>query len=185
MHALARQFAHHDNFYDDSETSTQGHLWLSSSFVNDYMERTWLEDYRNHPGFSSDPDTTYGEPAFGTFFTHLLANKIAFTDYGEVTGVFGWPGVLAHVDTGFPGTFFDLSVKDEEKATYVAGQIVTKGLLPSFVYVLLPDDHTNGTSPGSRLRLHMRIIGTYSQLCARTQALLSRPIVPAVSLLIS
>jgi YVTN family beta-propeller protein len=149
VHALARQFAHHDNFYDDSETSTQGHLWLSSSFVNDYMERTWLEDYRNHPGFSSDPDGTYGEPAFGTFFTHLLAHKVAFTDYGEVTGVIGWPGVLSHVDTSFPGTFFDLTVKDEEKATYVAGQIVTKGLLPPFVYVLLPDDHTNGTAPGT------------------------------------
>ena len=149
VHALARQFAHHDNFYDDSETSTQGHLWLSSSFVNDYMERTWLEDYRNHPGFSTDPDTTYGEPAFGTFFTHLLANKIDFTDYGEVTGVIGWPGVIGHVDMSFPGTFFDLSVKDQDKATYVAGQIVDKGLLPPFVYVLLPDDHTNGTDPGS------------------------------------
>ncbi len=149
VHALARQFAHHDNFYDDSETSTQGHLWLSSSFVNDYMERTWLEDYRNHPGFSTDPDATYGEPAFGTFFTHLITNKIDFTDYGEVTGILGWPGVISHVDTSFPGTFFDLTVKDEEKATYVAGQIVTKGLLPPFVYVLLPDDHTNGTSPGS------------------------------------
>jgi YVTN family beta-propeller protein len=149
VHALARQFAHHDNFYDDSETSTQGHLWLSSSFVNDYMERTWLEDYRNHPGFSTDPDATYGEPAFGTFFTHLLVNKIDFKDYGEVTGILGWPGVSAHVDTSFPGTFFDLSVKDEEKATYVAGQIVTKGLFPPFVYVLLPDDHTNGTTAGS------------------------------------
>ncbi len=147
VHALARQFAHHDNFYDDSETSTQGHLWLSSSFVNDYMERTWLEDYRNHPGFSTDPDATFGEPAFGTFFTHLIAHDVDFTDYGEVTGVVQ-PGVISHVDTSFPGTFFDLSVKDQDKATYVAGQIVTKGLLPPFVYVLLPDDHTNGTDPG-------------------------------------
>ena len=147
LHALARQFAHHDNFYDDSETSTQGHLWLSSSFVNDYMERTWLEDYRNHPGFSSDPDATYGEPAFGTFFTHLIANKVDFTDYGEVTGVIQ-PGVLAHVDTSFPGTFFDLTVLDQTKATYVAGQIGTKGILTPFTYVLLPNDHTNGSTPG-------------------------------------
>jgi YVTN family beta-propeller protein len=148
LHALARQFAHHDNFYDDSETSTQGHLWLSSSFVNDYMERDWLEDYRNHPGFSSDPDATYGEPAFGTFFTHLIANKVDFTDYGEVTGVIQ-PGVLAHVDTSFPGTFFDLTVLDQTKATYVAGQIGTKGILKPFTYVLLPNDHTNGTVPGT------------------------------------
>ena len=32
---------------------------------------------------------------------------------------------------------------------YVAGQIVTKGLFPPFIYVLLPDDHTNGTTAGS------------------------------------
>jgi YVTN family beta-propeller protein len=147
VHALARQFAHHDNFYDDSETSTQGHLWLSSSFVNDYMERTWLEDYRNHPGFSSDPDATYGEPAFGTFFSELLARGVDFTDYGEVTGILAWPGVGAHVDTAFPGVFFDLSVKDEDKANYVWAQIAAKGLKP-FTYVLLPDDHTNGTTPG-------------------------------------
>jgi YVTN family beta-propeller protein len=148
LHALALQFAHHDNFYDDSETSTQGHLWLSSSFVNDYIERTWLEDYRNHPGFSNDPDEMYGEPAFGTFFTHLIAGNVDFTDYGEVTGVLQ-PGVLSHVDTSFPGTFFDLTVLDQEKATYVAGQIVNKGILKPFTYVLLPNDHTNGTTPGS------------------------------------
>ena len=148
VHALARQFAHHDNFYDDSETSTQGHLWLSSSFVNDYMERTWLEDYRNHPGFSSDPDAKYGEPAFGTFFTHLIAHKVDFTDYGEVTGIVQ-SGVVSHVDLGFPGMFFDLTVTDQSKAAYVAGQITGKGILKPFTYVLLPNDHTNGTTPGA------------------------------------
>jgi YVTN family beta-propeller protein len=148
LHALAKQFAHHDNFYDDSETSTQGHLWLSASFVNDYIERTWLEDYRNHPGFSNDPDETYGEPSFGTFFTHLIASKIDFTDYGEVTGVLR-AGVLAHVDVNFPGMFFDLSVTDQSKATYVAGQITNAGILKPFTYVLLPNDHTNGTTPGT------------------------------------
>lgn len=147
LHALARQFAHHDNFYDDSETSVQGHLWLSSSFVNDYMERDWVEDYRNHPGFSSDADTAYGEPAFGTFFTHLIAHKVDFTDYGEVTGV-AQPGVIAHADLGFPGTFFDLTKTDQSKASYVAAQIAQKGLKP-FTYVLLPNDHTNGTTPGT------------------------------------
>jgi YVTN family beta-propeller protein len=148
LHSLARQFAHHDNFYDDSETSTQGHLWLSSSFVNDYMERTWLEDYRNHPGFATDPDAPFGEPAFGTFFTHLIAHNVDFTDYGEVTGVIQ-PGVLSHVDLGFPGMFFDLAVKDIDKAAYVADQMVTKGVLKPFTFVLLPNDHTNGTRPGT------------------------------------
>jgi YVTN family beta-propeller protein len=145
VHALARQFAHHDNFYDDSECSTQGHLWLTSSFVNDYMERTWLEDYRNHPGFSSDPALSRGQPQFGTFFSHLVAHGIDFTDYGEVTGALG-AGVISHVDMKFPGGFFNLGVKDQDKAAYVATQLVDKGKFPPFVYVLLPNDHTSGTA---------------------------------------
>jgi YVTN family beta-propeller protein len=145
VHALARQFAHHDNFYDDSECSTQGHLWLTSSFVNDYMERTWLEDYRNHPGFSSDPALGRGQPHFGTFFSHLLAQGVDFTDFGEITGALG-AGVISHVDMSFPGGFFNLKVKDQDKASYVATQLVDKGKFPPFVYVLLPDDHTGGTS---------------------------------------
>jgi len=40
---------------------------------------------------------------------------------------------------------------------------------------------SNGTSPGNRFRLHMRIIGTNSQLWARTQPLLWRPMARAVS----
>jgi hypothetical protein len=148
LHALARQFAHHDNFYDDSETSAQGHLWLTSSFVNDYMERTWLEDYRNHPGFGTDPGFPKGEPSFGTFFSHLAKHSIDFTDYGEVTGAL-FTTVQPHVDSQFPGVFYNTSVKDEEKATYVAQRLVDDGDFPPFVYVLLPNDHTNGTDPGS------------------------------------
>ena len=118
VHALARQFAHHDNFYDDSETSTQGHLWLSSSFVNDYMERTWLE-LQKPPGLLVDPTRPTASPRSARS-SRTSWPRSRSPDYGEVTGVIGWPGVLAHVDT-LPGTFFDLSVKDE-KATYVAGQ---------------------------------------------------------------
>ena len=55
--------------------------------------------------------------------------------------------LIDRMPSGLDANF--VGVKDEEKATYVAGQIVDKGLLPPFVYVLLPDDHTNGTDPGS------------------------------------
>jgi YVTN family beta-propeller protein len=147
LHAMARQFAHHDNFYDDSETSTQGHLWLTASFVNDYMERTWLEDYRGNDGFGPDPALERGTPGFGTFFTHLIAHGVDFTDFGEVVGAID-PGVMEHVDMNFPGVFYNTNIKDEEKARYVAKRLVEDEVFPPFVFVVLPDDHTNGTTPG-------------------------------------
>lgn len=151
LHALAKIFTNHDNFYDDSESSTQGHDWLTAAFVNDYTERTWLEDYRGNPGFGTDPPLERGQPGFGTFFTHLLKHGVSFTDFGEVVGALGEYGgqkVVDHADLDFPGLAFDLDIKDEEKARHVAGVLVDQGKFPAFSFVLLPDDHTYGTSPG-------------------------------------
>lgn len=151
IHALARQFAHHDNFYDEAETSVQGHLWLTSSFVNDYMERIWLEHYRGH-GFGNEAPMPQGQPDFGTFFTHLMAHGVDYTNYGEVVGSFGaccGDSVINHTDLDFPGVFYNTDVPDEEKALYVASQIRDRGILAPFTFLLLPNDHTNGTSPGA------------------------------------
>jgi hypothetical protein len=147
LHALARRFAHHDNFYDDGEDSTQGHLWLTSAFVNDYMERMNLSG----GDFDADVMMEAGAPDFGTFFTHLLRHGVPFRNYGEVVGTMGqWNGqrVMEHTDLRFPGLFFNLSVKDEEKADYVAARLVDDEDFPSFVFIGLPNDHTFGTRPG-------------------------------------
>lgn len=146
LHALARRFTNADNFYSDAESSIQGHFWLTSSFVNDYIERTWLEDYRGHGDFSMDAVKPEGVPDMGTFFTHLLRYGIDFTIYGEVvgsTGTYMGQSVSRHIDTRFPGAFFNTDIKDEAKARYVAGRIAA-GVLAPFTYVLLPNDHTNG-----------------------------------------
>jgi YVTN family beta-propeller protein len=151
LHALAREFVNHDNFYDDSECSVQGHLWLTSSFVNDYMERIWLEDYRGN-GYGSASVTVEGAPDFGTFFTHLIKHGVTFTNFGEVVGSFGdynGDAVINHTDLGFPGTFFNTDVKDTEKAEYVASVLIDQDKFPQFVYLLLPNDHTSGTHPGA------------------------------------
>ncbi len=152
LHALARQYTSHDNFYADAESSVQGHLWLTSSFVNDYMERTWFEDYRNRPGWDKDAVLPFGRPSFLTFFTHLMAHNIDFKMFGEVVGAFdshdGNP-VSDHVDLTFPGPFFNTDISDVEKANHVADVLVDQGDFPPFVYVLLPNDHTHGLSAGA------------------------------------
>ena len=153
IHALARAFTNHDNFYDDSETSVQGHLWLTSSFVNDYMERTWFEDYRGQSGWNADPVSKQGRPSFLTFFTHLLKNGIGFRIYGEIVGAldtFEGQAVSTFSDANFPGgSFSNYDVHDEDKARYVAQKLVDEESFPAFVYVLFPNDHTRGYSTGA------------------------------------
>jgi YVTN family beta-propeller protein len=149
QHTMAGVFTLHDNFYTDSEVSMQGHLWLTGLFVNDYMERIWIENYRNGV-FETDTVFDQGQPDVGTFFLHLIRHDIDFTNYGEVVGTLGAEGsqtVLSHTDLSYPGVFFNLDVKDEDKANYVADKL-TGGDFPPFVFVSLPNDHTKGTSSG-------------------------------------
>lgn len=151
LHALARRFTSHDNFYNDSECSVQGHLWLTSSFVNDYMERVWLEQYRGNAGWDAESVLPQGQPDFGTFFTHLITHDVDFTIYGEVVGAFGSVGdepVMDHIDLEYPGGFYNMDIKDEAKANYVVQQLVDEGEFPPFVFVLIPNDHTYGYSGG-------------------------------------
>jgi YVTN family beta-propeller protein len=150
LHALAARFGNHDNFYATSESSVQGHLALTSGFVNEYMERAWIEDYHGVGVFADDAAQPAGRPGFGSIFSHLLHHGVDFVDYGEIVGAFdtvdGRP-IADHVDLDYPGGFFNTDVLDTDKATYVADQI-DAGTFPPFVYVSLPDDHTHGTSSG-------------------------------------
>ncbi|MGE0323880.1 MAG: bifunctional YncE family protein/alkaline phosphatase family protein [Polyangiaceae bacterium] len=151
LNAMARQFANHDNFYTDGESSIQGHLWLTSSFVNDYIERNWFENSHDNPGFANDGALEQGQPDFGTFFTHLMKYGKSFIDFGEVVGTLGsynGESVLAHTDLTFPGAFYNLNVADEDKARHVVQRLVEEEDFPEFVYLLLPRDHTKGTKPG-------------------------------------
>lgn len=157
-HAIAREFANHDNFYDDSESSVQGHFWLTYGFVNHYMEHiSYLEDYRGNPGFGYDPAAPEGQPDFGSYFQHLIRQGIDFRVFGEVVGFAGMAtrpdgvqtNVSEYVDFDFPGLFFNTGIKDETKANYL-GATFMNGPLPQFSYVLLPNDHTNGMSSGSQ-----------------------------------
>ncbi len=153
IHSLARQYANFDNFYNDGETSVQGHLWLTGAFVTDFQERTWLDAYRGSNTFN-DPDvlTDRSVPSWGTFFSHLIHHNVPFRIFGEVTGsntYYQEQSVYTHIDVGFPGIFFNTSIPDERKARYVIDRLITQSRLPKFTYVLFPNDHTNGRSAGA------------------------------------
>ena len=150
LHALVDQFTSHDNFYATSESSMQGHLALTGVFVSEYMERAWIESYHGVTEFGDDAATGAGTPGFGTIFMHLYRNGVDFRNYGELVGAFDYVGDQSmgqFVDLEYPGAFFNLAVSDVDRAKYVAGQIEA-GNLASFTFMLLPRDHTVGTSSG-------------------------------------
>jgi len=137
-HQLAREFTLLDNFYTDSVDSDQGHLWTTASFVNDYLERTDASGRTMATGvtFATDPASRY-------LFTELLHSGIDFVNYGEAVGM--ELATFSHIDLHYPGVFFNLAIKDQKKAEYVIKQI-RRGVMPSFTYISLPDDHTHGTA---------------------------------------
>jgi len=156
-HKLAREYTNFDNCYADSEVSDQGHMWLTASISNDYVERSWLTSGRTWlPG-----NELASYPASDFFFHHLLKHNIKFMVYGEAVGTLpdlkGWYGreksLEGYVDENWPGgVIWSMSPKDEDRAKYFAERIKewekSPNDMPSFILMLLPNDHTYGYSPG-------------------------------------
>jgi YVTN family beta-propeller protein len=147
---LAREFTLLDNFYAESEISIQGHLWTTGMETNDYSERTWIMTYRGSSG--SVLPLSGVEPASSPLnpyiFERLSKEKVTFVDYGEVVGMLNQPEeIFKHWDQSYPGIFFTQAVTDKSRAEYFAKRI-GEGYLPKFTYMLLPNDHTEGTKAG-------------------------------------
>ncbi|MFZ4738147.1 MAG: bifunctional YncE family protein/alkaline phosphatase family protein [Bradymonadia bacterium] len=151
-HALARAFSLSDNFYTESANSDAGHIFLTSAHLTEYAERVWIEANRSGR-FTGYQLNQASIPDVGNFFVHLIDNDVSVRVYGEIVGMLaesrlGRGRVIERSDRDFPGgPFTNYSVKDEDKARYVVSKIEA-GELAQFTFLLLPNDHTNGTRPG-------------------------------------
>ncbi len=147
LHALARRFANLDNYYVPIEVSLQGHQWLTTVMNNDYFEKTIpvAQDSDGTRSVAGYVTSDIGVPESGFIWTYLKDNDVFFIDYGEGVGV---PQVgLDILDQDFPGILYNLGELDVNKAAYVAER-VQDGFMPTFTYLLLPNNHTYGASPG-------------------------------------
>ncbi|MBW2257163.1 MAG: bifunctional YncE family protein/alkaline phosphatase family protein, partial [Deltaproteobacteria bacterium] len=142
LRALARRFTLLDNYYQLGEDSMQGHNWTVYGMTNDYLER--LNPFSDAFFFQFTVEDV-GGVANPPIYKHLHDHGIEVTNMGEALGMFDMEGVL---DLDFPGIVYNPSVKDEEKARYFAS-VIERGRLPAFTYLLLPNNHTVGTTPGS------------------------------------
>lgn len=145
LHALARAFALGDNFYSNAEASIQGHQWTAGGTTTDFTEKAWLTTW----GRETRDVISFGKPIAapeqGYYFQHLDQAGIDYIDYGEIVG-FG-AGTVA-IDVLWPGGLaFNLESRDRDKAEYFRSQ-VEAGILHRFTYMLLPNNHTEGLTPG-------------------------------------
>lgn len=158
-HKLAREFAVFDNCFAESEVSVQGHMWLTSSTTNDYIERNWLVGDENRIFLPGIEPASF--PASNFFFHHLMKNKINFLVYGEAVGtmadlegLYGRKPIFnKYVDRKWPGgVIWNIAYKDEDRAKYFMDRLSEwekePDKMPTFIFMLLPNDHTYGVSPG-------------------------------------
>lgn len=151
-HALAREYCLLDNFYTEVANSDQGHIYLTSAHMTEYVERIWTEKTRTDR-FGGYQITEPAIPDRGNVFSHLADHGVDLRIFGEIVGLFaplaGGGSVVRLSDPTWPGgPATNYSVEDVVKARHFIARTIEADRLPAFSFVLLPNDHTNGTDPG-------------------------------------
>jgi YVTN family beta-propeller protein len=143
FHDLARKFVNMDNYYANAEASMQGHQWCTQATCNDFIEKLYW-DQLPLPGYEP---ASIPEGPTPSIFDMLFAHGIPFRNYGELPS-FG-PHIFGEMakfwDHKYP--FWTMDVPDVEKAAEVIREW-DQGIMPRFVFIVLPNDHTFGTRKG-------------------------------------
>lgn len=147
---LARDFNISDRFFIEAQESDSGHLFLTSAHMTEFTQRFFSEP----PGSLGItwPLRNPAIPDAGNVFTHLLDHGRTIRIYGEIVGmtVPGREGArpVEFSDPNYPGgPIINYATLDRDRAAYVVNQARQLGL-PDFTFMLLPNDHTEGTNPG-------------------------------------
>jgi YVTN family beta-propeller protein len=173
-HALAERFGLLDNYYCSGALSADGHQWTDEAYATDYIEKFFGDFTRSYPFMGGDP-LAYASSGF--IWDNVLRNGLTFRDYGEFTATALAPPRASYSDifadyrrgtanVGIKATAtldqiqpyvcptyagFNLAVPDVARAaTFLAElrQFEKNGGMPHFIIMLLPNDHTSGTTPG-------------------------------------
>lgn len=173
-HALARQFTLFDNFYCSGVLSADGHSWVNEAYVTDYLERAFGGFTRSYPDDGSDP---LAYPNTGFLWDNALAHKKTIRNYGEFVNQDYAPrgitwttlynehkagtrniklNVKANLKSLEPYThpgypWFPLYAPDAYRADLFIEDLKRfqeMGDMPNLIYLTLPCDHTDGTTPG-------------------------------------
>ena len=172
-HALATEFVLLDNFYCNGVISADGHSWVTEGNVTDHLEKAFGGFTRSYT-FGDDP-LTYSSSGF--LWDDVLAHGLSFRSWGEMnyTGVkpsTKYADVLKDWQEKTGKVQFTSSIGIDRLRRYSAPDAVGWNLnipdviradiflkdlakcekensLPSLSLVYLPNDHTQGATPGA------------------------------------
>lgn len=174
QHKIVDEFALLDNFHCSGSISADGHQWTDEAYCADYVERSFGGFVRSYPYDGGD---AMAYSPCGFIWDNCLAHGKTIRNYGEmvkakISPKGSWKDLWADYQAGggkytieastsidslrphtsptfigFPGTVTD---------AYRAGEFLKElkgfeaaGKMPNFIIMLLPNDHTMGTSPGN------------------------------------
>ena len=159
-HQLARDFILFDNFYADGECSQCGHQWTDAAYANDYCEKQWVLSYSRRTQIKSDLRLTSSPGEY--IWTQARKQGLKARVYGEYVDVQEDHDSLNSAEIkadperyGYSATWekiFASGGRDTEKIDDFLKELKEAertGVLPNLMVMALPDDHTNGFSPGS------------------------------------
>jgi len=169
-HALADAFVLLDNYYCNGVCSADGHQWATQGYATDYLEKAYGGWPRCYP-YEGNDALTYSSAGF--IWDNVLLHGLSFRNYGEMStdtshvkvsfaelladkagrnkfsGRFGIEALRRYSCPDYPG--WTLAVPDQNRADVFLRELAAcekTGEWPSFVTILLPNDHTSGLIPG-------------------------------------
>jgi len=144
VHKLIGIFPLLDNFYVESDTSIIGHFWATAANCNDFAEKTWLSGGREPASDMEDAAVLQRQ----TVFHNMLDNGVEFRSYGQIVGIStDLERFAPYVD--FKYGFWNTRASDETEKIEEVMREMEAGIFPPFVYIVLPNDHTKGSSTGA------------------------------------
>jgi len=174
-HKLAEEFVLLDNYYCSGLLSADGHQWTDEAFVTDYIEKFFGGFTRSYP-YDGDDALAYASSGF--IWDNVLRNGLTFRNYGEFVEAVIEPDNATFMDIYQDFLDGTGKIKIRAKAnleqlkpnlcpTYVGFPNIVPDVyraaefikelkefekndnFPNFTIMLLPNDHTSGTRPGS------------------------------------
>jgi YVTN family beta-propeller protein len=101
-HALSRQFVLLDNFYENSEVSTDGHVITSGVYATNYSLKSMHQDYSGRARPSQEVGVfpvTFPPKYF--LFDQAATQGVTFRNYGELSGgaspIAGYSGLMLEI----------------------------------------------------------------------------------------
>lgn len=163
-HRLAEQFVLLDHFHVNADVSSEGWIWTSAAMVPHFLMQRWPAAYagRARPQRNDNKQDPLLLSPTGYLWTKALAKGLRVRNYGfyvtnkpntkpgdPIVAAVADPALLPVTHPAYAG--YDPDFPDLERARlFIADwdKLATAGQTPHLTVMVLPNDHTWGTSPG-------------------------------------